>query len=128
MRDNMRCGRRALAHLPAILWMGVIFAGSSLPGDRVSSPFSPFAHFIEYAVLAALLFAWPSIAERPLHVAVAISLVLAIAYGVSDEFHQAFIPGRVPSAGDVLVDASGAFAGALLAALYKKKAARGRPS
>lgn len=38
---------------------------------------------------------------------------IATAYGLLDEYHQSFVPGRDPSAMDVLVD----FIGALLAVL-----------
>lgn len=41
------------------------------------------------------------------------AIAIATAYGVLDEFHQSFVPGRDPSAWDVLAD----FAGAALAVL-----------
>lgn len=37
-----------------------------------------------------------------------LSVGLAIAYGVVDELHQSYVPGRVCSFGDLLSDASGA--------------------
>ena len=36
------------------------------------------------------------------------AFVIAVLYGVSDEFHQSFVPGRTPDAADVLADAVGA--------------------
>ncbi len=36
---------------------------------------------------------------------------VAIAYGMSDEFHQSFVSGRTPSLADLLADGGGAFAG-----------------
>jgi VanZ family protein len=44
---------------------------------------------------------------------VLLAIVLAIAYGVSDEFHQRFVPGRSSDVYDVLADAEGAAAAAL---------------
>ena len=43
------------------------------------------------------------------------AVVLAAAYGASDEFHQWFVPGRETSIGDWLADGIGACAGVLLA-------------
>lgn len=37
-----------------------------------------------------------------------IALAISLAYGVSDEFHQSFVPGRHPSWTDVLADVVGA--------------------
>ena len=35
------------------------------------------------------------------------TLLIGMCYGVSDEWHQSFIPGRVASIWDVLFDAAG---------------------
>ena len=42
------------------------------------------------------------------------SLLLCVAYAISDEFHQLFVPGRGPQLKDVLIDGSGAALGILL--------------
>ena len=53
---------------------------------------------------------------------------VAVLYAISDEIHQAFVPGRGPGVGDVLIDASGALCGVLavllLARLVLRKAKR----
>lgn len=96
----------------AALWMGVIFALSSLPGGSVpAGDYSSLGHFTVYAVLGALYFA----ALRGRHrgwTAVAIAVALASAYGVTDEFHQSFVPGRIPDPADWMMDTFGAFVGA----------------
>lgn len=38
---------------------------------------------------------------------------VAVAFGATDELHQAFVPGRTPSLADLLADAVGATLGAL---------------
>jgi hypothetical protein len=72
-------------------------------------------HFFAYAALGAslsILFRWLGWgAMRALFAA----MVLATLYGVSDEFHQSFVPNRHPDAKDILVDFLGATAGALAA-------------
>ncbi len=46
-----------------------------------------------------------------------LSVVLAVGYGVTDEFHQSFVPGRFASAGDLLADLAGALIGGLAAGI-----------
>lgn len=88
------------------LYMGLIFVLSAQPGSAVGlpPPWDKLAHTLEYALLGFLLsraFSNPGAA-----------FVIASLYGVSDEFHQSFVPGREASIGDWLADSLGAFAGA----------------
>ncbi len=72
------------------------------------------AHFCEYALLAALL----SNSLRyhlPLRYACMVAVVCASAYGVTDEIHQIFVPGRVCDPTDWVVDTLGAMLGAWIA-------------
>jgi VanZ family protein len=96
--------------LPVVLWAGLIFALSSVPGldSGLSWDFTlrKVAHAGEYAVLGFLL------ARAVDDVA---ALWLGIAYAVSDELHQAFVPGRAASLFDVGVDSVGVLLGILLA-------------
>jgi VanZ family protein len=94
--------------------MAVIFVLSAQP--KLPSPPSPFwsdilekgGHALEYAVLAGLI--WLGLGRRwPV-----LAWGLAVAYGISDEFHQSFVPGRHPDPMDVLFDATGAALAALL--------------
>ena len=51
-----------------------------------------------------------------------IAWFLAVLYGLSDEFHQAFVPGRHPSLWDVILfDNFGALISVWLADLYRKQ-------
>ena len=43
-----------------------------------------------------------------------VALLCACIYAVTDEFHQSFVPGRDPSAYDVMIDSAGALLGACL--------------
>lgn len=103
-----------------LAWAVVIFLLSSFPnppGPRGAEWQSYAAHTVEYAVfafLAARLLAaiWP--ASPPWQLALA-AWVLAVLYGLSDELHQAFVPGRDASLVDVAFDTIGAAMGAGLA-------------
>lgn len=70
-------------------------------------------HIVAYAALSTswLLALWQpgTLAEpRTARRLGWIGVVLAVAYGVVDEVHQSYVPGRVPSCGDVISDAVGA--------------------
>jgi len=47
--------------------------------------------------------------------------VMAILYSATDEFHQSFVPGRLPAATDVLIDSLGAAVALFLASRYYKR-------
>ena len=67
-------------------------------------------HALVYGVLGALMVRAVSDA-RWVGVTASATLVAALLstlYGISDEFHQRFVPGRSPEAFDVMMDAIGA--------------------
>lgn len=71
----------------------------------------PSLHALGYCVLAITLIRacaggeWRGVRPATL----AIAWLMAVIYGVSDEWHQSFVPGRTPDAYDVVADAIGAF-------------------
>ena len=100
---------------PVVAYMAVIFCLSSLsvaplpPGMSDKS-----AHGIGYTGLAATIVrALAGGLPRPVSLPTAVTAVaLAVAYGVSDEVHQMFVPGRSAELYDLAADAVGAIAGA----------------
>ncbi len=46
---------------------------------------------------------------------------LAVAFGVTDEVHQSFVPGRNADLMDLVADALGASLGAVVAALWGRR-------
>ncbi len=75
------------------------------------------AHLILYGVLAALalgtLQTYKNTAGHSLTWALS-AATFATLYGLADEFHQSFVPGRSASALDVLWDGMGALAAAII--------------
>jgi VanZ family protein len=104
---------RWVAWAAVAAWAGVIFAGSSVPGSRLPGGYSVYGHLGEYAVLGLLL-ALAMWRGRPPWRVVALAVIMASAYGVTDEFHQSFVPMRTPDPVDWATDTVGALAGALL--------------
>lgn len=47
------------------------------------------------------------------------TVILAVFYGVTDEFHQSFVPGRDSSIGDVFADFAGALLGGVGASFFR---------
>ena len=106
---------------PVVLWAGVIFAFSSIPdlGTGLGTwdlVLRKLAHAAEFALLGALLLRALAV-ERT-------ALALGAAYAVTDELHQHFVPGRLASPYDVLIDAVGVAIGV---ALWRRLATRQGP-
>ncbi len=99
---------------PAIVWMVVIFAASSVSLPSFPSGVADYhAHFAVYAVLGGLV-AWGRAQGRLGSVtfpSTLVAVLIATLYGVGDEVHQSFVPGRDPSLTDVVADSVGAITG-----------------
>jgi VanZ family protein len=111
---------RIVATVLAVIWAGVIFTFSAIPGaDYPSHPgfLNVIAHFSEYLIFGVLLTVALSSEKRPLWISALIALVIASLYAASDEFHQLFVPGRDSDPMDWLTDTIGAAVGAIIALL-----------
>ena len=125
--------RRWLLWLPPAVWAVVIFGFSSLHGSQVPGGFAVQGHLGEYLVFGALLvlplLASPLLARRRgrgLATAVLLATFIASAYGITDEIHQRFVPGRTPDVMDWAADTAGALAGAATAAVVVSASRRSR--
>lgn len=110
---------RLLRILPAIVWMAVIFymshqtdndLGTLLPFFQQWFPWMTsfdWGHFIVYFVLA-VTFYWALLPRSSTWAGKALVVLLCLLYGVTDEFHQMFVPGRSPDVLDLRNDAIGA--------------------
>ncbi len=99
---------------PLIACAGAIFVLSSLPQvSRVPLPYhlDKLAHAVVYGVLAITarraFFHQSGSPWLRQHAAI-LAVVFALVYGVTDEFHQRFVPGRVSSLLDLVADVAGA--------------------
>lgn len=97
---------------PAAVWAAVLFFLSALPEVPPAVGFQvndKVLHLSFYGVLGSAL-AWG--AHRSLaRVSHRIPIAAGILYGVTDEIHQMFVPGRTPSIADLAADAVGVVVG-----------------
>jgi hypothetical protein len=104
-----------LLWLPSIIYMAAIFVVSSVSdvGPMPGGVSDKSLHMLSYAVLGVLLLiplargVWAGVSWKRALAAI----VLATLYGMSDEFHQSFVPGRSSDILDVVADAIGATGG-----------------
>jgi len=100
--------------------MALIFYQSSLTSAPLPSGFpDKVAHALGYAVLGALLLRALSggFPVAPTLAMAGWSVALAVAYGITDELHQVFVPGRTADVADLFADGLGAAGGVLLIGL-----------
>jgi VanZ family protein len=109
-----------------MFWMIFIFQASALPPEEVDRTLqgllwlgklrSVLGHLVLYGVLAFLLqislWGWKSNTAYQLRWALAMA-ALATLYGVTDEYHQSLVPGRVTSLADIVIDGVGALTAAV---------------
>jgi len=109
--------------LPVFVYCSIIFCFSSLESHQVpikKPGFDKFAHFFEYAplgflIIRALFVSLKGIKRFNIFV---FATLLTCLYGLSDEWHQMFVPGRHASFLDIIADTCG---GALGAAIFCMK-------
>lgn len=108
----------------SIIYMGIIFGLSSIPGDNTPSLPFPFfdkiAHLIEYTGFGWLL-------GNAFNGSFLAAVLTGSLYGLSDEIHQLFVPGRECDFKDLLCDITGCILGQFIRLpvwLKKKRASK----
>ena len=99
---------------PLIFWMALIFILSDqstlieIEDEATETTFYKLNHIIAYGVLTWLWWRALTPGRQVSWPVLALAFGLAVLYGISDEIHQLFVPGRFGRVADVLFDASGA--------------------
>lgn len=112
-------GNAKRRYLPALLWAALIMVVSSIPDLSTKSIrigyIDKIAHFGEYSVLGFLTAYAIGGFHRSAWRIFGISSLLSALYGIFDELHQLFVPGRTTEIWDMAADILGAV---LASALY----------
>ena len=148
MTPNKRTGRigKILWPILSVLVAAGIFISSSISGEASGNASMTIARLVRYVLPAsdAVLAFFHFLVRKTAHFSVYFVLSFCVAhslkyylhklrtlllsawgiaafYGVTDEIHQHFIPGRVMAFSDMLINASGAFFGATLVIIFLSK-------
>jgi VanZ family protein len=111
--------RFALYQLPLIVYALIIFGISSLsrlPDTGLQIPYlDKVAHVSEYFLFGIMAIRAIAHLPRPPKTGwvYALAILLSLGYGLSDEYHQRFVPGRTADPLDFAADALGIFLAAL---------------
>ena len=126
---NARLSHFIRYQLPAVVWAGIIFYVSSLPSSVL--PKIKVAA-VDKVVHVGIFFVFGLLLYRGLHPMqrstgfewrrALIALMAVALYGIVDELHQGFVPGRTVDVWDVCADA----VGGILAIVFLKYVARRR--
>ena len=115
--------RRLLLWVPPLAYMLLIFhvsAQSDPMPELTSRVWDKWLHLVEYGALAVLFcraLVGEGLGRRQ---AFAIAFAATSAYGLTDEWHQLDVPGRMSSALDWLADALGAALGVVAYAAVRR--------
>jgi len=148
---NMKLLRFVRYWMPAIVWMAIIFLGSTdmLSAEHTSRFLVPFlrwfdpqislaalnaiqlgirklGHLTEYAILAMLL--WRALRggirwQMKMSILFLVAALGSAIFAASDEFHQSFVPSRTGSPNDVMIDICGALAGLAICWMFARRQA-----
>jgi VanZ family protein len=133
--------------LPVLVWVGVIFLGSTDPmsAEHTSRFIVPFlrwlkpnisaetlasihfilrkcAHVGEYAVLGLLLLRAATLTtnfRRSTPILYVSVLGVCLFVAATDEFHQTFVASRGASVRDIMIDSGGVILGLLIASIFR---------
>ncbi len=98
--------------LPVFVWALVIYVASSIPSrsiPRLPVGSDKIIHATIFLVLCWLAHRALRFQQNPLLAKLSLffAIALTIVYGVTDEYHQLFVPGRSADLRDLLADAGG---------------------
>ena len=107
-----------LVYIPLIVyWIGLLIATTiptqSLPSFDVSDKFKHFGAFFGLSVLLSLTLLYQNKSYLFKKYFLAFTLIITSLYGLLDELHQYFIPGRYSEVLDWVADSAGAALGIL---------------
>lgn len=112
--------------IPALLISGIIWLLSSqsvLPTPKGILGFDKLQHLLAYGVFAGTIGLWFPLKQwkRSPFICMVWVISIAAAYGISDELHQSFVPGRDCNVWDWLADTLGAIIGGGLVMVSARK-------
>lgn len=130
LNDRMNLKNQMVYWVPVYFYAGLVFYLSSIP--QIIPPATGvyystwILHIIEYFLLSLLLFR-ALLNSKFRKRALLFAVLIAIIYGITDEFHQLFVQGRSSTWVDVLFDGLGGSLIILPSRKFKKYLLNNRP-
>ncbi len=119
---------------PALVWAGLIFASSSIPGSKfpnfVLLHHDKLIHTGIFLVFGLLIYRALMIRSKDNSFDFQRALIVifcVVVYGASDEFHQSFVPGRTPDVWDATADTIGGILSLIIIFIYSRKRSSAPP-
>jgi VanZ family protein len=117
--------------LPAVTWALLIFIASSIPESKLPKVTrmvdDKIVHATIYFVLGLLVYRALE-PRNPTHTfswkRLLISIAVVIVYGITDEYHQGFVPGRTEDVLDATADTVGGLLSAAMMFLIEHRKQR----
>ena len=113
-----------------IVLMAIIFVSSSIPMDGESKHFKfvvqlapTIQNLLHIPVFSFLAYLWMNSLSRHGFSRIQtliITIIITVGYGILDEFHQLFVPGRYASFSDVLFNILGCTIGIIIFFQFKR--------
>ena len=113
---------------PPLSWALIIFILSSFPTVETTEIYwqdfvlKKTAHIIEYGIFATLFYRALINSGIERKKAGLWAIFISLLYGITDEYHQSFVPGREPRIRDLVFDTIGAYLAIYIIWRYLPKA------
>jgi len=114
--------------MPAVVWAILIFIASSIPAndfpDLTIFQYDKLIHLIIFLIFGLLIYrAFNLFWETGIfsYSRALVTLLTVAVYGILDEFHQQYVPGRTPDIWDATADALGGIVGVILIYIFASK-------
>lgn len=117
-------------YLPPLILMGLIFILSSIPMDGESEHLKflmelkpTVQNLLHIPLFGLLAYLWLNGLTKnrcPAKKKLIITIIITVSYGLLDEFHQLFVPGRYASFSDVLFNILGCTIGIIIFFQFKR--------
>lgn len=114
--------------LPAIVWAFFIFIASSIPSNRIPNFLFKYLdkpiHILIFGVLGVLVYRAlepDSQRDRYTMKTALMTFGIVLCYGIIDEFHQGYTPGRSVDLYDLMADAVGGILAVIVIYLWRRR-------
>ncbi|MDZ7343041.1 MAG: VanZ family protein [candidate division KSB1 bacterium] len=118
-------GKFFLQHWPVIAWALLLFTLSSIPNPssliHLASWDDKWEHLLAYIPFGWLLMRSFTMKTRGASHAYWQTIVTGVLFGISDEIHQYFVPGRFMDWRDAVADAVGVILGGWLFIIWQQR-------